>query len=435
MKKSRQGSQKNNLDPVEKNSTTMNERDLTEAFSEFSALSEQLSETYRHLESKVTDLTDELHFATDQRIEALEEKEKIANRLENILDFLPGGIVVIDSKGKVTDNNPVAEKMLGKALIGYLWRDLIAQCFAPQQDDGHEVSTHDGRKISIATKSLEDQGQIVLLTDQTETRQLQTQLSRHERLTSMGKMVSALAHQIRTPLSAAMLYAGHLDNEDLTLDQRRRFVEKLSSRLQHMEQQVRDMLLFVKGDLSLNDTLTVENFILHLKEAAEPVVSQQGAECEWVNEIFNQSFKCNSDVLISAVMNIIENAIQAVAYQAKITLRFFQEDDHFVITIADNGPGIDEKIVEKIGEAFLTSKPQGLGLGISVVRTVAAGHGGHFDIRNHPMGGAIATLRIPLIEMEAQDFEAEPINFDFQSSQYSLEHPFKSDNETVIHNH
>jgi len=74
-------------------------------------------------------------------------------------------------------------------------------CFSPRDDDGHEVSNHQGKRISIATRSLDKDGQIILLTDQTETRQLQANLSRHERLSALGKMVSTLAHQVRTPLS------------------------------------------------------------------------------------------------------------------------------------------------------------------------------------------------------------------------------------------
>jgi two-component system sensor histidine kinase FlrB len=91
----------------------------------------------------------------------------------------------------------------------------------------------------------------LLLTDLTETRALQQRLSRHQRLSEMGRMMSSLAHQIRTPLSAAMLYAGHLCDSDLSQEQTRRFSYKLLDRLQHLEQQVKDMLIFVRGDVKL----------------------------------------------------------------------------------------------------------------------------------------------------------------------------------------
>src|SRR5690625_6979905 len=119
----------------------------------------------------------------------------------------------------------------------------------PRRDDGHEVSLHDGRRISIATRDLGVDGQIILLTDQTETRRLQHELSRHERLSALGKMMSALAHQIRTPLSAAMLYAGHLCNADLPEQRRQDFAEKISGRLNHIRSEEHTSELQSRGHL------------------------------------------------------------------------------------------------------------------------------------------------------------------------------------------
>ncbi|MFX5472275.1 PAS domain-containing sensor histidine kinase, partial [Acinetobacter baumannii] len=92
-------------------------------------------------------------------------------------------------------------------LVGMLWREVIARCFAPREDDGHEISLRDGRRLSIATRSLNGEpGQLILLNDLTDPRRPQEQLARHERLSALGRMVASLAHQIRTPLSAALLY-------------------------------------------------------------------------------------------------------------------------------------------------------------------------------------------------------------------------------------
>ena len=142
-----------------------------------------------------------------QRMQELAEKERLANRLQSLLDLLPGGVIVIDGQGVVREANPVARNLLGQPLVGMLWRQVIARNFAPREDDGHEISLKDGRRLSIATRSLHaEPGQLVLLTDLTETRRLQDQLSRHERLSALGRMVASLAHQIRTPLSAACCY-------------------------------------------------------------------------------------------------------------------------------------------------------------------------------------------------------------------------------------
>ncbi len=189
------------------------DKDLKQAFELFNDMSQQLMDSYHLLENRVTELNRELSSVSDQRMQELAEKEKLAHRLESLLNFLPGGVVVLDSSGRVSECNPAAIDLLGEPLEGERWRDVIARSFMPRRDDGHEVSLHDGRRISIGTRNLGADGQIILLTDQTETRRLQTELSRHERLSALVKMMSALAHQIRTPLSAAMLYSGHLCNE------------------------------------------------------------------------------------------------------------------------------------------------------------------------------------------------------------------------------
>jgi len=101
-----------------------------------------------------------------------------------------------------------------------------------------------------------------MITDLTETRLLQDKLGQLQRLSSLGRMVSTLAHQIRTPLSAAMLYGANLQNKKITAESRESFQEKLMTRLQDLEQQVNDMLLFAKSGkqqvvepLSINELL------------------------------------------------------------------------------------------------------------------------------------------------------------------------------------
>lgn len=160
---------------------------LEQAFALFDQISTQLSQSYNLLEARVTELKGELAVVSAQRMAELAEKERLANRLQNLLDLLPGGVIVIDGAGRVREANPAARELLGEPLDGELWRHVIARSFAPREDDGHEVSLRDGRRLSIATRSLDaEPGQLVLLNDLTETRHLQDQLARHQRLSSLG---------------------------------------------------------------------------------------------------------------------------------------------------------------------------------------------------------------------------------------------------------
>lgn len=373
-------------------------KQLSSAFQLFNEMSQQLAESYHLLEDRVAELTQELNTVTAQRLDELAEKERLAQRLESLLNVLPGGVVVIDAKGRISEANPAAYEMLGEPLEGLLWRDVIGRCFAPRSDDGHEVSTRDGRRISIATRSLQRDGQIILLTDQTETRQLQAELSRHERLSALGKMVSALAHQIRTPLSAAMLYAGHLCGDQIAAGQRQLFSKKLLQRLNHMERQVQDMLLFVKGELPLNDTLTLQALQQALAEAMEVPIATSQSLCQWQLEGGQRQLRCHREALIGALLNLVNNAIQAVGSRARLTLRFAAVDDRAVIRVEDRGPGIDAELMKTAQDLFVTTKAQGTGMGLAIVNTVARAHGGQFELHSQVQRGTQAILTLPLVE-------------------------------------
>ena len=356
---------------------------LNLAFRAFNDLSNELSSAYELLQDRAAELTHEVEQANRQRLREISEKERIASRLENLLQLLPGGVIVLNSQGQVTDCNAAAIELLGEPLEGQFWRDIIAQRFAPRLDDGHEISLKNGKRISLATRSLNDEpGQIILLTDQTETRRLQQHLSRHQRLSAMGKMVSSLAHQIRTPLSAAMLYTGQLENPKVNHEQALRYASKIMSRLHNMERQVKDMLIFARGDAILDETISTEVLFAELQIAAE-VLMRNGFDWQWHNECPDELLRCNRESLIGAMLNLIENALQAAGPSACLQICVQRADEHTLrLFVQDNGPGIPVDLQEQITEAFFTTRAQGTGLGLSVAQSVAKAHKGRFYIES-----------------------------------------------------
>ncbi|MGL5537503.1 MAG: PAS domain-containing protein, partial [Aeromonas veronii] len=150
------------------------------------------------------------------------------SQLYAIFKALPTGVLLLDGAGVVTRANPAAISLLGEPLEGELWRHIIARCFEPREDDGHEISLRDGRRVQLSTQPLPDQpGQLVFINDLTETRKLQDRINHMKRLSALGNMAASLAHQIRTPLSAAMLYAANLANRTLKPESRTQFQQKL----------------------------------------------------------------------------------------------------------------------------------------------------------------------------------------------------------------
>ena len=366
---------------------------LSEALALFNSASSQLADNYQEMEQRVDSLNEEL-------LQELQEKERVSSRLQSLLKVLPSGVIVIDNRGVITDCNPAAVTFLGEPLIGELWRDVIANNFSPRGDDGHEISLKDGRRVSLATRSLDDEGgQLIVLTDMTETRELQRNLSRHKRLSDMGRMMSSLAHQIRTPLSAAMLYAGHLCESQLSPEQTQRFSEKILSRLNHLEQQVKDMLIFVRGDVKLTDAISTQELITDLEAAMEVVMDNAGASYQVLNHCPEAMLQCNRESMIGALMNLVNNGVQAAAQgTAQLQIELSPcGDQQLQITVIDNGEGIDQQALANLEEPFYTTKAQGTGLGLAVVRAVAQAHHGDFKLRPHVEGGCQASIQLPVI--------------------------------------
>jgi two-component system, sensor histidine kinase FlrB len=373
--------------------------DLQAAFALFNQVSAELTDSYRCLERRVEELASELEQVDGARLRELEAKERLSQRLQSLLDLLPAGVIVLDRDGVVCDGNPAAREMLGENPVASRWGEVIKRCFAPRPDDGHEISLQSGRRVSVETRSLErDCGQLVLLTDQTETRELQDRLSRHQRLTAMGRMMAALAHQIRTPLSAALLYASNLCREEpLSGEQTRRFSQKILARLSHMEQQVKDMLIFVRHDVPLENRCTVSELSEQIIAAMEAPLVAYRASCDVALECNPLTeFTCNREALIGAILNLINNGLQASGEGARIELQFALRADRLCITVADRGDGMDEATLRQMEEEFFTTKPQGNGLGIAVVRAVARAHRGRLEFFSQPRQGTRATLLLPL---------------------------------------
>ncbi|MDR6945985.1 two-component system sensor histidine kinase FlrB [Pseudomonas sp. 2957] len=368
---------------------------LEQAFQLFNQMSSQLTDSYSLLEARVTELKGELAVVSAQRMQELAEKERLANRLQNLLDLLPGGVIVIDGHGLVREANPAAIDLLGSPLEGELWRHVIARCFAPREDDGHEISLKNGRRLSISTRSLDaEPGQLVLLNDLTETRHLQDQLARHERLSSLGRMVASLAHQIRTPLSAALLYASHLTEQQLPVETQQRFAGRLKERLHELEHQVRDMLVFARGELPLTDRLTPGALMQSLQAAA--LTHVQDLPIRWQCDSHAGELLCNRDTLVGALLNLIENAIQASAGEARLKVHCYTRGNTLRLCVSDSGSGIEPTVLARLGEPFFTTKVTGTGLGLTVVKAVARAHQGELTLRSRVGRGTCAQVSLPL---------------------------------------
>ncbi|SER07890.1 PAS/PAC sensor signal transduction histidine kinase [Amphritea atlantica] len=348
------------------------------------------------LEAENSQLRAQLDQIRQTSVEKQVEHERLSGRLEDLLDLLPAGVVVIDNRGRVAECNSAAEQLLGQPLKNEPWIAVIQRSFAPRSDDGHEVSLKSGRRVSLSTSTLANEsGQLLMLTDQTDTRLLQGRLAHYQRLSEMGRMMASLAHQVRTPLSAALLYAGHLMKPELRPEQRIKFAGKVKSRLENLELQVRDMLIFARGETRLEDRISVAELFRELEDALDMPLHSWDADCDCLNRVPELQLQCNKDSLLGAIMNLVNNALQAGGKGTELVIEAQLVGDKLGIEVRDNGPGMDAELCKKVLEPFYSTKSHGTGLGLAVAQVVAKAHHGEFLLRSQLGVGTQAAFLIP----------------------------------------
>ena len=383
--------------------TTLSTSALQEAFATFNQLSSQLADSYHALETRVSDLNDELARSHDARLRELTEKERLAQRLSTLLQALPGGVVVLDGSGCVQEYNHAAADLLGEPLNGISWLKIIARSFAPRLDDGHEVSLVDGRRVTIATcPMVNEPGQILLLTEVTEMRRLQDQLAQQQRLAVMGEMAASLAHQIRTPLASAMLYTSQLKHPGLESMERDRFTEKIRSRLAHLERLVTDMLMYARSGHPQSaqlETFQCGEMLVDLEHSVDAQVLQSKTHYSWIDHTNAAVLHGNRQMLVSALSNLVVNAIQAMGTGGRVAITAeINESASLVIRVCDNGPGIPADKITNIFDPFFTTRNDGTGLGLAVVNAVVHAHAGEIAVESSSINGTVFLLRLPIIQ-------------------------------------
>lgn len=370
---------------------------LEEAFRSFNQLSEQLTASYQQLEQQVAGLNDELAAARDARMRELTEKERLANRLELLLQVLPGGVVVLDGQGKVQECNPAAEDLLGEPLLGQYWTAIIRRAFAPRNDDGHEVSLADGRRVNISTCPLgSEPGQILLVTDVTEMRHLQDRLGQQQRLAAMGETAASLAHQIRTPLASALLYASNLKRQQMSDSDRLRVGERIFDRLRHLEHLVNNMLMYARDSRSSLERFSAAALLGDLEQALDSQFQASATTFRWHDESAGLQLQGNRQMLLSGLINLGMNAMQAMGREGELeVLACRLNEQQLEIRVMDNGPGIPAALQEKIFDPFFTTRKEGTGLGLAVVAAIVKSHQGELQVQSAPGAGCTFILRLP----------------------------------------
>lgn len=372
--------------------------DLEQAFGVFNELSERLTEAYGQLEARVATLSGQLDCTRRERLSERAQKEHLADQLGVLLEALPAAVVLVDRRDRVDRFNPTAEQLFPGLAWGRRWSEVKSEVVAAEPAPG-DWQLHDGRRVNVSQRPLNDRGRILVVVDTTDQRRLQERVERQDRLSAMGEMAAQLAHQIRTPLSTSVLYAGQLAKGTLNESQRQQFSEKLLDGLRHTEALVRDMLAFSRGGNFTATPMQLDE-ALHMAIAAlQPRLREMRAGLH----LRLESADCrrivgNVDALAGAFTNLIDNALNHGGEGVSITITACCENEEsLLLNFEDDGPGIDPPLMPRIFDPFFTTRERGTGLGLAVVQAVVLEHGGSIRATDSSAGGARFEIQLPTL--------------------------------------
>ena len=348
---------------------------LAEAFQIFNRASEDLAAAYTHLQGQVAALTE---------------------RMALLQEALPAGVIVLDAGGIILEANAAARRLLWNDPEGQAWNEVEGG-WSATETPGEIVKGE--RRLAVTVTPLDSAGgRIVLLHDVTETHRLRAQAERHQRLAAMGEMAAQLAHQLRTPLAAALLYVGNLENPELAADARVGIARKAVGRLKHLERLIQDTLLFARGEILGRETFAVADLLADLVHTFEPLARQRGATLRIEDNGAGAILTGNRKALVGALANLLENGLQAADGAGIIVVGAARSGDRLLLTVSDNGRGMAPEVVSRLFEPFFTTRADGTGLGLAIARGVARAHGGGIDVRSAPGAGTEFVITLPLAE-------------------------------------
>lgn len=360
--------------------------------------------------------------------------------LQSILDTVPDAVVVIDRSGVMSSFSPAAER-----LFGWTAEEAIGQNVSLLMPSPHRQG-HDGylnRYAMTGERRIIGVGRVVVgerkdgstfpmelavgetkgprpsytgfirdLTDRqrTETRlqELQNELVHVSRLTAMGEMASTLAHELNQPLSAiANLLTGsrRLIDRGREADQVkvRDAIDKAAAQALRAGDVIHRMRDFVRRGASQREPASLSKLVEEASALALIGEKERQVDVRLSLDPAADSVFADRVQIQQVLLNLIRNGIDAMEDRPRRELVIssdLTEEGTARVSVADSGGGIADDVLDKLFQPFMTTKPQGMGVGLSISRSIIEAHGGRIWAEANPRGGTIFRFTLPPADQE-----------------------------------
>jgi PAS domain S-box-containing protein len=348
-------------------------------------------------------------YLDDLRRQAEEYRILHANT-QRIIESSAAAILVCDATGRILSANSEAAGIFdhdAQELVGRPLKNLVElpdgwQSHLPLHAANAEASTRSDppRQVIMAVSVLEldtgsFNGRVVVLQDVSELRDLQDRMRDQERLASLGRLTSGLAHEINTPLTGIASFAQMLGEMTDDSDPRAALVAKLVDQSFRVSRIVANLHAAVRGS---REDRTVFELGQVVTRAAQDAARSLGAlDRVELGGIVEEVFVVGAPGPVElAVSNLVRNAIEASPPEPGVAVELAADTEWATVRVRDFGSGVPEEVADRVFEPFFTTKDKrgGTGLGLAMTRDIIAQLGGEVALENAPGGGAVATIKL-----------------------------------------
>lgn len=360
--------------------------------------------------------------------------------LEQVLDNLAQGIILLDNRKRLVYINKVAKLLPpiirkksyegdsiysiieDKNVIAYIQAELTKIGYNEEENEfnyqwGEEIRTILLNVIKLTDdKEVDDNGFLLVFKDITIQKRNETRLRRSENLASMTTMAAGVAHEIKNPLAAMSIHLQLLNKafekkQTLTIDDASRYINVLSEEIERLNSIVVDFLFAVRPmDTKLKLT-SVSRAINEICNFIEPELKENHVKL--IRDIKSTpKVELDTNLFRQALLNIIKNAMNAIDKKGTINICVKLRGDEVVIVVKDSGKGMDQNTVNKIFEPYFTTKASGTGLGLTVVYKVIKEHKGDIRVKSELDKGSEFTITLPVPHSERLAIDDSRESFD-----------------------